>query len=180
MKFQNWAFSTTPLFLIGMPFSGKSAFGKLLSSKTGKPCIDLDKKIEESEGRSIEAIFDTSGEEYFRGIESKTLRNLDLSKAPIVTCGGGTPCFLENMDYMEDKGVVIYLYCPMSELVQRALLADNRPLLKNVHPDNASEILEEMLKKRELFYSRADIILKNHTKEGRLKELGLTPRSDEQ
>jgi shikimate kinase len=175
MKYLNWEFNTVPVFLIGMPFSGKSGLAKAISVRTNKPFIDLDKKIEEKASASVGMIFDKFGEEAFRDIESEVLRSLDLSSAPVVACGGGTPCYRDNLNFMEDKGILIYVFCPMNELALRANLAEDRPLFKNTTPEELHGKLEDMLHKREIFYSKADIILKNHTKEGRLLELGLSP-----
>lgn len=90
------------LFIIGFMGCGKSHYGKILGEKLGLPFFDLDEKIEEQEGKSITEIFAREGEEYFRLVEKDVLHLITESHENFVmACGGGTPCFYNNIDYLK-------------------------------------------------------------------------------
>ena len=116
--------------------------------------------IEEAEQKTIEAIFDKNGEPHFREKESDTLRTFSQKDNCIIACGGGTPCFDGNMEWMNANGATVYLKATSRQLLERVEdEKDKRPLLKKL---NAAEILffiEQKLKEREPFYSKAAMIL---------------------
>lgn len=147
-------------FLIGFMGSGKTHWGKLWAEKSGLAFFDLDAIIEAAERRSIETIFEHEGEAYFREKESAALRTFSDQDNCIIACGGGTPCFTDNMAWMNANGTTIYLRASASQVLERVKNEkDKRPLLKKL---NAAEILlfiEQKLKEREPFYSQARIIL---------------------
>lgn len=118
------------LFLCGMPGSGKSKLGKKLASRLKIKFIDLDFRIEEEYGISPATWINTKGEEAFRLAEAETLRRIPLDEPVLVACGGGTPCFQNNLEYMLAHGKVVRIDVPLQTLVQR--LSQNtgdRPLL---------------------------------------------------
>lgn len=157
------------IFLIGFMGSGKSHEGSLLSQQLGLPFIDLDKWIEEKDDETIAAIFNNKGEEYFRlrerdaikevyhSLSDKSQHNLDFSGFKgIVATGGGAPCFFDNMEWMNQHGITIWLDLPIDILVERLKKEKlKRPLLANKNDDELNEFIAAKLKERSPFYSRA-------------------------
>src|ERR1700739_3799026 len=101
------------VYLIGMPAAGKSSIGKQLAKKTNFTFIDLDDIISAKEEVSIKQLFQEKGETYFREIESKYLKEVSQTKEnTIVSLGGGTPCFYNNIDVILSSGKVFYINAP--------------------------------------------------------------------
>ena len=145
-------------FLIGFMGSGKTYWGKIWASMYSFTFIDLDEVIEKKEGKSIADIFDIKGENYFREIEAEALRSFDDLENTIVACGGGTPCFYENIEWMNDIGTTIYLFSTAQEILQRVLSEqDKRPLIKKMNKGELLFFIEQKLKERENFYNSAGI-----------------------
>ena len=120
-----------PIFLIGLPGSGKSTFGKSLASALNLNHVDLDQLIESKNNKSINALFEIHGEAYFREIERNALQELlDKSSTDILSCGGGTPCFYDNMSRMNAAGLTVFLDIPVATIVKRVATNHDRPLLK--------------------------------------------------
>ena len=118
------------LFLIGFMASGKTTFGKALSKKKNLRFIDLDEYIEQSEGMSISDIFREYGEEGFRKIERKALLAVADMQSTVIACGGGTPCFFDNMEVMNDAGTTLFLKASIPVLVERLHMENaKRPLV---------------------------------------------------
>jgi shikimate kinase len=118
------------IFLIGFMGSGKSSMGAAISSDLGLRFIDLDKAIESKFGKDIPAIFATDGEKHFRELEQQTLQELLEEDDYVMACGGGTPCFFDNMDRMNEAGVTIYLKMSTDVLADRLQTeTETRPLL---------------------------------------------------
>ena len=134
------------IYLIGMMGSGKSTVGKTLSEKMHKPFVDLDSEIEKAAGKSISEIFDIDGEEQFRKMETKQLKQYSES---IVACGGGIVLKDENREFINENGIVILLLATMGELTQRLSNSGNRPLLAN---DNTEEALTKLWMERQIDY----------------------------
>ena len=129
------------VFLIGLPGSGKSTLGPKLAEAMNLPFFDLDHEIEKRTSKSVSEIFSLNGEDYFRKIENSTLVNLNKSKSDfLLATGGGTPCFFDAMQWMNDQGVTIYLDTDLSTIIKRLKNKTDRPLLVN-------EDLEEKLTK---------------------------------
>lgn len=146
------------IFLIGFMGSGKTTAGKKLASLLGWSFIDLDKKIKEYTGKTIPEIFSQSGEDYFRIIESQLLRNLKSCTKTVISTGGGTPCFSDNMDFMIETGLTIYLKLTPAELRSRLSQSkDERPLIKDLDKEELTSFIEEKLAVREEWYNRSDI-----------------------
>src|SRR2546423_6497366 len=125
------------IFLIGFMGSGKTHWGKQLSPKLNFPFFDLDEKISEDEGKPVSQIFTEKGEEYFRMREKDVLYLLTEShESFVMACGGGTPCFYNNIDFLKKKGVVVWIHSSTETLYQRLVKEkDKRPLISNT-PDN--------------------------------------------
>ena len=134
------------IYLIGMMGSGKSTLGKSLSEKIQKPFIDLDSEIEQTGGKSISEIFDIDGEEQFRKMETKQLKQYSES---IVACGGGIVLNDDNRKFINENGIAILLLASMGELAQRLSSSNNRPLLAD---DNMKEALTKLWLERQLDY----------------------------
>ena len=134
------------IYLIGMMGSGKSTVGKPLSEKMHKPFIDLDSEIEKGTGKNISEIFDIDGEEQFRKMETKQLKQYSES---IVACGGGIVLKDENREFINENGVTILLTASMEELSHRLSDSGNRPLLAD---DNTEEALTKLWMERQIDY----------------------------
>lgn len=148
------------IFLIGFMGCGKSTIGKKLAKLIDYDFIDFDQLIENKEKLNINDIFNLKGEGYFRELETTLLNNLN-SKNTIISLGGGTPCFNNNMSIINQKGLSIYLKLPAKTLAKR--LADSktkRPLIEDVkhNPSALINRIDDMLIEREPFYLKADII----------------------
>ena len=152
----------TKIFLIGLMGSGKSYWGRHLAIHFRYPFLDLDKGIEIAEQKTISEIFEGSGEAYFRKVEMETLRRQHADYAKFVmSCGGGTPCFYNNMDWMKQNGTVVWLN-PSVEVLAGRLLAgkEKRPLIKNATCEtDIIETLERLMASRLSFYNQSDLII---------------------
>jgi shikimate kinase len=140
--------------------SGKSTAGKKLASLMGWTFTDLDKSIGDFAGKSIPEIFEQHGEEYFRKIESELLRNIKAHTNTVISTGGGAPCYDDNMDFMLDTGLTIYLKLTPLQLRSRLTGSnDDRPLIKGLGPEELLSYIEKKLSEREEVYSRSEIIV---------------------
>lgn len=144
-------------YLIGLPGSGKTHFGKLISEKITCHFADLDADIQERIGLSVDTIFQNKGEYYFRKLESKILREYVKYGRAILATGGGTPCFFNNMQWMNATGKTIFLNQDIQTIINHINLDKNniRPLLKNINPENFAEFLSLLLKERSPYYQLA-------------------------
>ena len=107
-------------FIVGYMASGKSTFGKELAKDKGLPFLDLDECVESREGRSISEIFAKEGEEYFRKREREILHEIcNEADEFVLATGGGTPCFFDNMDYMNQAGTTVFLNTSPLVIVDR-------------------------------------------------------------
>ena len=148
------------IYIIGFMGSGKSTAGRKLAASLGWTFIDLDRKIEEVALKTIPRIFSEDGEEHFRKIESEVLRNLDTKMRTVVSTGGGTPCHGDNMDFMLQTGMTVYLKMTPEQLSKRLFdSSGERPLLKNVPDESLPRFIEEKLELREKWYNKAEIIV---------------------
>ena len=140
--------------------AGKTTVGKALSKQMGLPFYDLDWYIESRMHKTVPQIFAERGEEGFRLIERNMLHEVAEFENVIISCGGGTPCFFDNMDYMNGQGDVIYLKASPEVLYKHLLMGKTeRPLLKNKTPDQLISFIKEQLQIREPFYSKAKYVL---------------------
>ena len=150
----------TGIFLVGFMGSGKSHWGKIWSACHNLPFYDLDEIIEKNEGMSINNIFEVRGEPYFRSSETETLHAMKPYKKFIVACGGGTPCFNNNMEWMNANGTTIFLDTSASTIASRlAKESTNRPLLKGLAQPELGLYIEKLILERKPFYHQARIII---------------------
>ncbi|WP_242135858.1 shikimate kinase [Aestuariivivens marinum] len=154
--------------LIGYMASGKSTIGKMLAKKLNYNFIDLDDYIEVSENKSVSNIFKTEGEIYFRKQETHHLKELLQSKNNIVlSLGGGTPCFGDNMDIvLNSNAKSIYLRTSINTLVERLKTEKSkRPLIAHIETDESLiEFIGKHLFERATYYNKANVILSTDNK----------------
>jgi shikimate kinase len=155
------------LFLIGFMGSGKSFTGRRLAALTGWEFYDLDAMIESVEGQTVAGIFAQRGETFFRELEAKTLRDCKSLAPAIISCGGGTPCFYENMAWMNTHGTTVWLNPPLDLLYQRLLRKPHkRPLLTGLETEEDwMAFLRHKMEERRPFYQQAQHIIHQKTDE---------------
>lgn len=151
------------VFLIGFMGSGKTHWGKQLASQLKIPFLDLDEAIAEKEKKSVTQIFAESGEEVFRMKEKETLEDLvDNHQSLVLSTGGGTPCFFNNIETMKKYGVVVWLNTHVEILLQRLMKEKaTRPLIKNIADDDMKSFIVRKLNERRMYYEQADVIIDN-------------------
>ena len=149
------------IVLIGMPASGKSTKGKLLSKKKNYEYYDADKNLERKENVKISTLFSEKGEEYFRNLETKYLRELSQKNGIIISTGGGAVKREENMEILKEKGIVVFLSRKIEDIAKENHEA--RPLLKDIN-----NIYKLYVERIELYKRYSDIIIENN---GTLQEV---------
>ncbi|MEI6086481.1 MAG: shikimate kinase [Bacteroidota bacterium] len=148
------------IFLVGMMGSGKSYWTKFLSKKLKIGGYDLDYLIESNEEKTIAEIFAEDGEEYFRKQESKILKWFKDKKSFVLGTGGGTPCYHDNMDWMNKIGVTIFIDPPIDQLVERLIPEkSHRPLICNLSDDELVHFLTQKRMDRLATYEQAKMVL---------------------
>lgn len=158
------------IFLIGYMGVGKTTLGKELAEKLGYQFIDLDHFIQSRYQKTISEIFAESGEDKFREIESRLLKEVSEFENTIISTGGGTPCFFNNIELMKREGIVIYLKTVPDVLVKRLYVGkEKRPLIKDKTEEELLSFIIEGIQKREPFYKQAHITFETD---------GLVQRSD--
>ncbi len=137
--------------------SGKSTAGKALAPLLKTRCIDLDDYLEKKEGRSIPEIFESEGEEKFRELEKKYLLELLKLKEPhVISLGGGTVCFYDNLEKIKSHGLLIYIDLPIEVLATRIQESTlTRPLLKELSTEELIQNISEILSERKKYYEQA-------------------------
>lgn len=152
--------------------SGKTTLGKKLAKRLNIPFIDTDSEIEEQVGKTISLIFEQEGEAYFRQLEVEFIEKLinhstiiesnvnQSNYLAVVSTGGGMPCFHDNIQKLNQLGVTIYLERSPKELFQRLIQAkEQRPLVQQKSGEELLQYIEEMIEKREPFYTQSQIVL---------------------
>ena len=141
--------------------AGKSYWGKQLAAHWNLPYFDLDEVIVEREDMSVADIFAEKGEEYFRELEGKVLRELALSNDSfLISCGGGTPCFSDAMDFMNANGITIWLNPSVPVIVERLQRKQyKRPLIQDLSQEELTAFTEKKLAERQPFYEQSQLII---------------------
>ncbi|MCD8262428.1 MAG: shikimate kinase [Bacteroides sp.] len=146
------------IFLIGYMGSGKTTLGKAFARDMGLSFIDLDWYIEERYHKTVQEIFAEKGEEGFREIERQMLREVGEIENIVISAGGGTPCFFDNMEYMNSSGITVYLNTSTDILFNRLKPAtQSRPILKGKKDEELREFIATALEKRLPFYGKAHL-----------------------
>jgi len=152
------------VFLVGFMCSGKTTVGKLLAQRLGWDFLDVDEEIEGRERLTIPEIFDKKGENYFRELELKTLRELAERDRVVISTGGGLGANEKAMEFMKDKGLVVWLKVSYEEFLKRCGKDPNRPLLKK-----GEEFLRKLMEERSKIYSKAHLHVENKEPESAVK-----------
>lgn len=145
-------------YLVGYMGCGKSTIAKEIGDKYNVKVIDTDSEIEKLLGMSIKEAFDKYGEDYFRMVETKVLKQItEENDNCIVSCGGGLPCFNNNMDYINTHGISLYIKVSTEELISRLskLEIEKRPILID---KDITTFIPKQLKEREYFYNKSKYI----------------------
>ncbi len=166
------------IFLIGFMGCGKTHWGKELSKKLGIPFFDLDDKIVEKEGKSINDIFSEKGEECFRLLEKEVLYLLtENHESFVMACGGGTPCFYNNIDYMNRNGTTVWINCSVDCLHGRLIKErEKRPLIKDLTDEQLKAYIVKKFGDRRIYYQQASVIINDNqvTLETLLNSISIT------
>ena len=148
-----------PIFLIGFMGSGKTVVGRALAQRLGLVHADLDRMIEAEVGPLLPFV-QREGEEAFRAVESRFLaRGMDRADT-VVSLGGGTPTYADNMDRLLAAGTVVYINTPLAVLQERLLKKGrDRPLLFGLSDEELCMRVGELLEERLPSYRRASIVV---------------------
>lgn len=148
------------IILIGYMGAGKTTVGKALAKDMGLMFYDLDWYIETRMHKTVAQIFEERGEEGFRVIEKNMLHEVAEFENVIISCGGGTPCFFDNMEYMNQQGDTVYLQASPEVLATHLKMGKGvRPLIAGKTEEELHQFIRESLDKREPFYSQAKHIV---------------------
>ena len=148
------------IYLVGMPSSGKSTLGKELARNLGYSFTDMDKLIETREQKTVSEIFSNYGEAHFRELEKKTLHGFQPDPSMVIATGGGVPCFNNNMEFIKQNGVSIFLNVDVNDLAKRLYKAqgNNRPLLDKTQSEEVViETIKKTFQERLHEYQKSDI-----------------------
>ncbi len=148
------------IYLVGFMAAGKTTFGKILAKRLGYNFIDTDRMFEEKYKTSIDLFFKKYGEENFRKLEHEILKTTFSLENTVISTGGGTPCFFNNMEEINNNGLSIYLQLPPKALYHRLVNAKRvRPLVTEKSDDELLNFIQEKLKEREPFYNQSKLII---------------------
>jgi len=140
--------------------SGKSYWGHRWALRNGYTFYDLDTEIEKAFEMPVEKIFEKHGEEKFRELERYHLQKFESKKNCLIACGGGAPCFFDNLEWMKQHGTIIYLKASPEYILMRTMNETfKRPLLKKVNSSELLFFIQKKLKEREPVYLKAHYIL---------------------
>lgn len=157
------------IFLIGYMGAGKTTIGKALAREMNLDFYDLDWYIEDRFRKKIPQIFAEKGEEGFREMERNMLHETGEFENVVISCGGGTPCFFDNVDFMNEKGDTVFLSASPAVLKEHLLMGKSqRPLIQGKSPEELEVYIKESLQTRLPFYTKAKHVLQIeviHTKE---------------
>ncbi|MCH5305109.1 MAG: shikimate kinase [Rikenella sp.] len=157
------------IFLVGFMGCGKTTLGRPLAGKLGCRFVDLDRCIEEGEGRTIGEIFAAQGEAHFRTLEHTYLQQVIAgNEDAVVATGGGTPCFYDNMALMNASGITVYLKFAPGRLAERLRTArTQRPLVAGKSPEELLAYIEATLAEREAYYGQANVVVADPSRDVR-------------
>lgn len=152
------------ILIVGYMGAGKTTLGKMLAKELGIGFYDLDWYIEERMRKTVPQLFAERGEDGFREVERRLLHEVAEFEDVVISCGGGTPCFFDNMDYMNAQGETVYLKADPEVLYAHVNMGKKvRPLLQGKTREEVIAFMEDHLRQREPYYAKA-----KHTLEVRL------------
>jgi len=156
------------IFLIGYMGAGKTTLGKAFARTMELTFIDLDWYIEERFHKTIRELFTGCGEDAFRDLERRMLHEVGEFEDVVISVGGGTPCFFDNVEYMNSVGETVFLDVDVRVLFRRLKIAkQQRPMLDGKNDEELMLFIQEALQKRLPFYSRAKYIFNGEELENR-------------
>lgn len=148
------------IYLVGYMGSGKSKVAESLAKLLKYSTVDTDKLVEERVGSTVETIFNTEGQEYFREMEKDVLRQTERFDNIVISTGGGTPCYFDNMRWMKEHGFTVYLEANPGLLFHRlATNRSGRPLISQLDDVELMEQITGHLAVRIPVYRKADLIV---------------------
>lgn len=148
------------VYLIGYMGSGKSTVAKKLAKVLKFISYDLDHLFQEKYKIDIGGFFSKYDETLFRKLESQLLKETTAFECAIIATGGGTPCFYDNMNWMNRNGITVYLQMSPASIVSRLSLSKKkRPLIASKSSDELLGFVTNHLRQRNIFYSQAQIIV---------------------
>ncbi|MFO7575967.1 MAG: shikimate kinase [Bacteroidales bacterium] len=157
------------VYLTGFMGSGKTTTGRKLAALAGARFVDIDTEIEKAAGKSISRIFSEEGEVHFRKTEYDVLRRIDLTDGAVIATGGGTPCYADNMDYMNNTGITVYLKMTPAALASRLEYAMvSRPLIAGLSGESLNRYISDKITEREPYYLRSQIIFEGLNADAKL------------
>jgi shikimate kinase len=140
--------------------SGKTTIGKKLAKRLGLQFIDLDIFIEKKTKKTIQTLFETKGEDNFRRLEYEALSEISKTQNILVATGGGTACFLNNIELINENGLSIYLKMNPESLANRLNNSKTeRPLIKGKSKSELLTYIKDTLDKREKYYKKSNIVV---------------------
>lgn len=149
----------TRIFLIGYMGVGKTTAGRELAKSLNLEFVDLDHFIQNRYNKTIGQLFEQFGEDGFREIENKVLKEVAQFQDVVISTGGGAPCFYDNMEVMNNAGVTVYMKATPELLSERLnLCKEKRPLIKDKNEEELLLFVTDNLNRRESHYSQAKII----------------------
>ena len=149
------------IFLIGFMGSGKTHWGQLLSQKLNLPFFDLDEQVVSHEGKPINEISVIMVKNTFACLKKDTLHIITESHDSFVmACGGGSPCYFNNVDYMNRSGTTVWINTPMEVLFKRLTgEKDARPLIRNLSDSQLRGYIIKKFADRKIYYEQADVVV---------------------
>lgn len=164
------------IFLIGYMGAGKTTLGRSLAEELGLQFVDLDHYIEARQHKTVKEIFSEIGEDGFRQIERSSLVEVSQFENVVISLGGGTPCFFDNMDVVNQTGISVYLKPSEEVLLMRLIKGKHkRPLLANKSDDEILQVIREQLSWREPYYLKASIVFEASHLENKA-DIGISAR----
>lgn len=147
------------VIIVGYMGAGKTTVGKALAKELSMPFYDLDWYIEARMRKTIPQLFAERGEDGFRLVEQRLLHEVAEFEDVVISCGGGTPCFFDNMEYINRQGMTVYLKAAPDVLCKHLKMGKTeRPLLKGKTPEQINEFIKEQLSQREPYYLKAKTV----------------------
>ncbi len=168
------------IFLIGYMGSGKTTIGKTIAKLLDMQFIDMDEKIEMQQHRAVSEIFSELGEEKFRELERQCLHEVAEYDNSIISTGGGAPCFFDNMELMNQKGITIYINLNPSQLADRLKTTQlhKRPLLAGKDKHELENFIADNLINRDRFYKSAQYLVDGNDDEITIKIINIINQNE--
>jgi shikimate kinase len=146
------------IYLIGYMAAGKTTIGRQLAERLQYRFFDLDSLIETAAGKPIAAIFDLPGGTRFREIEKKVLYETFQLTNAVIACGGGTPCFFDNMNEINKQGISVWVCPPLPVIIERLTTQkDTRPLLSGISNHELPAVIQKQYEERVVVYRKANL-----------------------